>query len=341
MAGTYLLLGPEKGLKDDYIKDLKAKLDPCEVSKFYEVEDYEDEMFAQLNNNDLFAAHRLVIFEITEELKGKDKIKAIANYIAKPSDCATLVITSPELRVAPEIMGAVPKDNCVTFYEMFENQKPQWLNNYFRRNGYSITADACNAIIEKVENNVHDFENVCSQFVIFLNSMQAMQNKKTITEEDVDDYLAHTREETDFTLFGYVARRKLDSALECLHTLLRTKETSSVTAMCASRLASYFRRLLSVQINLQKGMSLETSLATKYFDNEYPIRKKKDKDIYSDASRNYGIRDIERILVTLAEYDIKIKEAPTTVQQTMMEKCLVDVIMHKGRHAKPLAFATL
>ena len=39
MAGTYLLLGPEKGLKADYIKDLKAKLEPCEVSKFYEIED--------------------------------------------------------------------------------------------------------------------------------------------------------------------------------------------------------------------------------------------------------------------------------------------------------------
>ena len=338
MAGTYLLLGPEKGLKADYIKDLKAKLEPCEVSKFYEIEDYEEEMFAQLNNNDLFAAHRLVIFEITDELKGQSKIKELASYIANPSDCATLVITSTELRVPAEIMAAVPKDNTVTFYEMFENQKPQWLNNYFRRNGFSITPEACDAIIEKVENNVHDFENVCSQFVIFLNSIQG---KKNITEEDVDDYLAHTREETDFTLFAYVARRKLDSALECLHTLLRTKETSSVTSMCASRLASYFRRLLSVQMNQQKGMSLETSFVTKYFDNEYPIKKKKDKDIYTDASRNYNLRDVERILVTLAEYDIKIKEAPSSVQQTMMEKCLIDVIMHKGKHAKPLTFATL
>jgi DNA polymerase III subunit delta len=338
MAGTYLLLGPEKGLKDDYIKSLKAKLEPCEVSKFYEVEDYEGEMFAQLNNNDLFADHRLVIFEITEELKGKDKLKALANYIANPSDCATLVITSTELRVAPELMAVVPKDNTVTFYEMFENQKPQWLSNYFKRNGYTISAEACNAIIEKVENNVHDFENVCSQFVIFLNTLEG---KKNITEEDVEDYLAHTKEETDFSLFSYVARRKLDSALECLHTLLRTKDTALVTSMCASRLASYFRRALSIQMNLQKGLSLETSFVTKYFENEYPIKRKKDKDIYTDACRNYSVRDLERCLVTLAEYDLKIKEAPASAQQTMMEKCLVDVIVHKGRHAKALAFATL
>ncbi len=338
MAGTYLLLGPEKGLKDDYIKDLKSKLEPCEVSKFYDIEDYEAEMFAQLNNNDLFADHRLVIFEITQELKGKDKIKALATYISKPSDCATLVITSTELRVSPEIMNAVPKENTVTFYEMFENQKPQWLTNYFRRNGFSITSSACEAIIEKVENNVHDFENVCSQFVIFLNTIP---NKKNITEDDVDDYLAHTKEENDFSLFSYVARRKLDSALECLHTLLRTKDTAQVTSMCASRLASYFRRTLTLEMLRQNGADFEKSFSLTYFGSEYPIRRKKDKDIYNDACRNYNIRDVERILVTLAEYDIKIKEAPVIVQQTMMEKCLLDVIVRKGRHAKPFIFASL
>ncbi len=338
MAGTYLLLGPEKGLKNDYIKDLRAKLEPCEVSKFYDIEDYEAEMFAQLNNNDLFADHRLVLFEITQELKGKDKIKALADYINKPSACATLVITSTELRVAPEIMNAVPKDNTVTFYEMFENQKPQWLNNYFRRNGFSISQTACEAIIEKVENNVHDFENVCSQFVIFLNSIP---DKKNITEEDVDEYLAHTREENDFTLFSYVARRKLDSALECLHTLLRTKDTALVTSMCASRLAANFRRMLAVELLRQNGTEAEKSFAQQYFGSEYPIRRKKDKDIYNDGMRNYNVRDIERVLVTLAEYDIKIKEAPVIVQQTMMEKCLMDVIVRKGRHAKPFVFASL
>lgn len=338
MAGTYLLLGPEKGLKNDYIKELRAKLEPCEVSKFYDIEDYEAEMFAQLNNNDLFADHRLVLFEITQELKGKDKIKAIVDFINKPSDCATLVIINSELRVAPEIMSAVPKDNCVTFYEMFENQKPQWLNNYFRRNGFSISQNACDAIIEKVENNVHDFENVCSQLVIYLSTIP---DKKNITEEDVDDYLAHTREESEFTLFAYVARRKLDSALECLHTLLRTKDTAQVTSMCASRLASYFRRTLSLEMLRQNGMEVEKSFLQSYFGGEYPVRRKKDKDIYNDACRNYNIRDTERVLVTLAEYDIKIKEAPVSVQQTMMEKCLLDVIVRKGRHAKPFVFAKL
>lgn len=345
MAGVYLLLGPEKGLKEEYIRKLKADLGSCEVSKFYGFEDYEAELFAQLNNNDLFADHKLVVLEQTQEIKAKDKVKALAEYIKKPSDCATFVMTSDELFVAPEIMGSVPEKNVVRFYEMFEGKKEEWLRSFFRRNSLSIDSAACNAIIEKVENNIHDFENVCSQLVVYLSTVPG---KTSVTADDVDDYLVHTREETDFSLFAYVARGRLDSALECLHTLLRTKDAASVTAMCASRLATYFRRALSVQMNSKKGLGMGTkgyedgsAFTTKYFEGDRPVTRLKDKEVYRDACRLYGVRDMERILVTLAEYDIRIKESGTAMQQTVMEKCLVDVIKHKGRHSKPVEFARL
>lgn len=345
MAGVYLLLGPEKGLKEEYIRKLKADLGSCEVSKFYGFEDYEAELFAQLNNNDLFADHKLVVLEQMQEIKAKDKVKALAEYIKKPSDCATFVMTSDELFVAPEIMGSVPEKNVVRFYEMFEGKKEEWLRSFFRRNSLSIDSAACNAIIEKVENNIHDFENVCSQLVVYLSTVPG---KTSVTADDVDDYLVHTREETDFSLFAYVARGRLDSALECLHTLLRTKDSASVIAMCASRLATYFRRALSVQMNSKKGLGMGTkgyedgsAFTTKYFEGDRPVTRLKDKEVYRDACRLYGVRDMERILVTLAEYDIRIKESGTAVQQTVMEKCLVDVIKHKGRHSKPVEFARL
>jgi len=345
VAGVYLLLGPEKGLKEEHIKKIKASLGDCEVSKFYGFEDYEAEFYAQLNNNDLFANHKLVILEQAQEIKTKDKIKALVNYIKNPSDCATLIISSEDLFIASEIMGAIPESDTLKFYEMFESKKEEWLRTFFKKNSFSIDSAACTSIIEKVENNIHDFENVCSQLVIY---MSTIEGKTTITANDVEDYLVHTREETDFSLFSYVARCKLSSALDCLHTLLRTKDASSVTSMCASRLATYFRRALSVQVNAQKGLGMSTStredgraFSTKYFESDRPISRFKDKEVYRDACKSYSLKDMERILVTLAEYDIKIKECGTALQQTMMEKCIIDVIKHKGRHAKQFEFATL
>lgn len=348
MGHSYLLLGPEKGLKEDAIKNIRSQIGQCDVSKFYAFEDYEAELFAQLNNNDLFADHKLVILDEVQDLKTAEKIKPLVQYIQNPSDCATLVMTSTELYVNSALMGAVEaqgKDYVLKFYELFESKKNEWLLNYFRRNGLSIDSKAITAIIEKVENNVQEFENTCSQMVIFL---KTMPDKQSVTYEDVEEFLTHTREESEFTLFAFIARGKLESALECLHTLLRTKDSASVSSLCASRLSSYFRRALSVQINVSNGcgMSLRygednTAFSKKVFEGDRPISMPKDREIYRDCCNTYSQRDIERILVTLAEYDVKIKETPVVLQSIMLERCIMDVICRKGRHGRTLEFAKL
>ena len=348
MGHSYLLLGPEKGLKEDAIKNIRSQIGQCDVSKFYAFEDYEAELFAQLNNNDLFADHKLVILDEVQDLKTTEKIKPLVQYIQNPSDCATLVMTSTELYVNSALMGAVEaqgKDYVLKFYELFESKKNEWLSNFFRRNGLSIDSKAITAIIEKVENNVQEFENTCSQMVIFL---KTMPDKQSVTYEDVEEFLTHTREESEFTLFAFIARGKLESALECLHTLLRTKDSASVSSLCASRLSSYFRRALSVQINVSNGcgMSLRygednTAFSKKVFEGDRPISMPKDREIYRDCCNTYSQRDIERILVTLAEYDVKIKETPVVLQSIMLERCIMDVICRKGRHGRTLEFAKL
>ena len=348
MGHTYLLLGPEKGLKEDAIMNIRSQIGQCDVSKFYAFEDYEAELFAQLNNNDLFADHKLVILDEVQDIKTADKVKPLVQYIQNPSDCATLILTSTELYVNSSIMGAVEtqgREYVSKFYELFESKKNEWLSNYFRRNGLSIENRAITAIIEKVENNVQEFENTCSQMVIFL---KTIPDKQSVTYEDVEEFLTHTREESEYTLFSYIARGKLESALECLHTLLRTKDSASVCSMCASRLSTYFRRALSVQINVAAGcgMSLRfgednTAFSKKVFEGDRPISMPKDREIYRDCCNTYSQRDMERILVTLAEYDIKIKETPVVLQSVMMERCIMDVICRKGRHGKTLEFAKL
>ena len=144
-----------------------------------------------------------------------------------------------------------------------------------------------------------------------------MPDKQTVTYEDIEEFLTHTREEDEFSLFSYIAKAKLESALECLHTLLRTKDSAGVASMCASRLSTYFRRALSVQINVSNGCGIglrrdedSTAFSKKVFDSDRPITMPKDREIYRDCCNNYSQRDMERILVTLAEYDIRIKETP-------------------------------
>lgn len=340
MYSVYLLLGPEKGLKEDFIKELKSSFGDAEISKFYAFDEYEEEMFAQLDNHNLFADKKIVILDEAQEIKTKEKSKPIVQYIQNPSDTVLFIIESTELYINPDIMGSIPnqKDQILKFYELFENKKSEWLENYFRRNNLLITKDACAAIIEKVENNIQEFESVCSQLVLFASNVA---DKKEITEEDIDDFLTHTRQESEFSLFGYIAEGKLESSLECLQTLLHTNDAASLAGVVAGRLANYFRRAYSIHMCLKGGQDIDSALKSKYFDSDRPISMLKDKQTYKAALSRYSARDMERILVTLAEYDIKIKEEGALLQQTVLEKCIYDIVVYKGKHPKSASFAVL
>lgn len=321
---VYMLLGPEEGRKKEFIEKLKASLGGCEISRFYGFDEYEDELYAQLMNTDLFCAYRLVILDSAEEIKRKDKTAPLAEYIRNPSENVTLVLMSKELYIDSDLMKAMPepKESIVKFYEMFENQKEQWVREYFRSNGFSIDDDAVGTIIERVENNINEFSNVCSQICIY---MGTLGDKKSIGYGDIEDFLSHTRQETEFSLFAHIAGGRTDSALECLHSILNTSDYFQL-----SLIAVYFRKVYSIHKNMQKGMDIEEALKAKFYENDRPVVMPRDKSIYKEACRRYSLRNVCRILTMLAEYDIAVKEAGTALAPTVLERCVVRIIRFKG-----------
>ena len=346
---SYLFLGPEKGLKDEAIASIKASLEAlhggCDVSKFYAFDDYEEEMFAQLNNMDFFSSYKLVILDAAHEIKTADKVKAICNYLQSPSETATLILTSEEKFINRGIMDSFPTKAVKVFYELFESEKGQWLKNFFRKGGFSIDTDACDAILEKVENNIQDMSATCSQMMVYLGTIEG---KTSVTYDDVEDFLAHTREESEFSLFGYMAHRKLESSLECFQTLIRTNDMASVTSVVPGRLAAYFRRALTVSINMSNGMGVDLSrqgdgraFSNKLYDSERPITMPKDKETYRSCVRNYTQQDLEAIIALLAQCDIEIRKTGNGMQALVMEHCISDIVVHKGRRVRILPFAEM
>lgn len=352
MGQTYLLLGPEKGLKEEFIRKIQSGLGQCEVSKFYPYDNYEEELYAQLKNDDLFAQRKLVFLDEVDAISTAAKAKPLVEYIQNPSDSVTFIMTSDSLFVNSSLMDAVKalgknsRGKSVylqTFYELGDEQKKQWLRNYFRQNGFDIEDEAVILILERVENNTLEFGIRCSSMVGFF---RKVDGKKIITYDDADKFLPHTKEEDYFSLFSYLAKGKLSSALECLHALFRAMDASGF-GITASSLATYFRRALSISININAGLGAELryggddrAFTTKYFSTDRSVLAPNMKKVYAECCKNYSQADIERILATLAEYDIRVKEAGA-MQEIMLEKCVIDIINRKGRHAETLEFAKL
>lgn len=338
---AYLLLGPETGEKELKLKEIRNNLrkqvgSELEMHRFYPFETENGEIFAALNNNSLFSEHRLVILS-QAELMNASLSGAIADYLSHPTDTATLVIISAENSIAPKIMKAVPKENTKIFYELFDNQKADWVRTYFRRFGLSITSDGVDLLLELVENNTQELRTICSQLTLF---WQTGEKTRPITEEDIQTYIHHSREEDAFTLFPAIAKGELKQSLDMVHVILGSGD-SSAGILLVSGLLWQFRRLLSIQEQRGKGASeYEAFNGAKVLGKASAIRNPRDKTTYHDAVANYDLDQCRAIITVIADTDLAVKESGSEMVPLMLEKMLYRIIVRKGGSMRSIPFAS-
>ena len=315
---AYIFLGPEVGKKQDAINDIRKKLskDDPEETVFYAGEDDASVIATALQNHSLFAQSRLFIVKNADQIKKKDDIALIASCMADPVPDTTLIMVSDENKLAAGLDNACPKENRMVFYELFENQKSEWVYSFFKREGRSIDSGGIDAILEMVENNTDALRRECSRLMFFL------PDSRPVCAEDVEQWLSHNREESAFTLFSRIAAGDLPRAIESLHTLLAAKTSASYIL---AGLASCFRKLRDY-LFLCAG-STPDSFELKKIGLSAP----KARDDYTAAARRYNAAAVDSCLALTAEYDILTRASGAALEAVLMDAYLLKIFRAAAR----------
>lgn len=324
---VYLFTGPEFGERNDAIENLKnsvsKKFGSVDNYLFYASETPVNEFMSVLQNESLFSEATFITVKNAETIKKKDEIEIILNWIKNvKSENAVLVLVSDEISVDSKIEKAVPSSNQKKFWEMYEDKKLPWLQNYFSKNGYTLTEDAGNLILSLIENNTQSLKAECSKFFI------CFPKGTKITEETVDKILTHTREENAFSLFDAMSnsqktsQERFQNSLEILQKIRLSKENSSV--MIIAGLSSCFRKLSLWHKLRLEGKNDDFNLKINGFSSA------KIKKQYLSAAKNWTSGETSAILSILAETDINIRSGGTLLENTLLEKALYEIIIKKG-----------
>lgn len=327
MAAVYLYTGPENGEKNETIQNVRSSL----KKKFGEIEEYNyyasetpvKDFMGILENESLFAEAVFVTVKNAEVIKKKEDIETITKWISSSSsETNVLILTSDEISIDTKIEKAVPAANKKIFWEMFENQKVPWIQNFFRKNGYSVQEEAAEDILEMIENNTEALKNECSRFFILF------PKGHQITAADVDSVLSHSREENAFTLFEAMAdeipqpEKRLEKAMEILQKIRLSKENASV--MIIAGLTSCFRKLLLWHKLRVQGQNDDFNLKINGFAS------KKLKTQYSKAARHWTSGQTTAILADLANSDMEIRSTGTLLEDIILQKLIYEIIVKKG-----------
>jgi DNA polymerase-3 subunit delta len=310
----WLFLGPELGEKNEALNELKAKMSANgtepELTTYYAGETPAGEMVSAMQNGSLFADSRLFIIKNAENLKKKDEVDLIASYMANPEGNTALVLISEENSIAKGLESAAGPGARRVFYELSDQRKTDWVRNFFRNAGFRLNNDAIETILELVENNTLSLQRECSRLIPFLS-----KDKETGPDE-IEKRLAHTREESAFTLFSRIAAGDFQRSLESLRTLLQAKEAP----------ISILAGLLWCFRKLRDYLFLEEAGIRDDFEyRKIGVIAPQAKRDYASASTRYNSEAAEACIRITAEYDLLLRQAYSFPDYILMDEYLYKI----------------
>lgn len=309
----YCFLGPELGEKKDAIDAIRTRLKKeCggapEETSFYIGENDVQEAVSLALNGSLFAACRMIFIKNAELIK-KEDVAALAQVIESPHDGTVIFLISDQTNIDKALEACFKGEYKKIFWELFEEKKTQYVERFFREAGCGIEKDAVSVLLEYVENNTDALRQECSKIALFVKT----EGGTRADAETIERLLAHSKQETVFSLFSAVMRADFTKSISVCRALLAAQTAPQAifgfltTAFCI--FGDY------------------CELAARGLDNDSELIKigvkKLAKKDYSSARRVYGDTASEKMLSLTAEYDI------ATRANSHLQELLMDMFLYK------------
>jgi len=316
---AWLLLGPEHGQKQDFLNELREKLtkqfrEAPEIHKFYAFETPFGQVLSLLQNGDLFAAHKLILIQNADEYKKADN-DLIKGYLKHPAAESTLVLLSDETK-ADALTRAVPKEQTKVFWEMFESQKRGWVLHHFQEIGLGMSSEAADFFLEMVDNSTDQIRLEAQKLLAFF------EKGATLSLEDLEHYLVHTKEENVFTLFEKITAGEFSKSLEVLKKILGAKETEGIGLL--GGLTWQFKNLLAFQVKMAERLAPDEAFSA------LKVFSKKAQANFQIGARRYSLADLQAILVLTSDFDQRLRQFRTEHHSLLLELYLYYIVVKKG-----------
>lgn len=321
IESAYLLAGPEAGKRAAFVSELRSAIaaadgSPPEEHRAYASETGLGELLCLLRNGSLFSSRRVVEYRGAEIIKGKEDLGALAAYLAAPAPDAVLLLVTDAFYTEKALEDAVGKDRKRTFFEMFEGEKPRWIEKRLRELGLGIDESGIEALLELVENESSALDAACSRLSI------VFPQGATIGEADVEGAIARNRQEDAFSLFERMAASGFAEALETLEAVLADRKGDAVQIIAA--LAWSFRRLCRLHALMEEGESLESACV------RLQIRSKTLQRQSAAAVRRYSRSVCERIVLLTSAFDAKARTMGAGYERVLLQLIVYGIMVKNG-----------
>ena len=340
---VYMMFGEEEFLVEEaYLKLIAGIHERNPVNYDFDVIDGDETTVEKIvdicKSYPFIAEQRTVVVKNFEKLfagrgsKKTEQTSPLAKYLESPSPFTFLIIITSEDSIngvagyksnvkatakAEKIMtGAkfpyhtlLSKYHWIEFPKVYESDFPGWISNRLKELGKTINHEAAQLIVADTNPDLRSINNEVQKLLLYV------QDKKSITLDDVHFIVGQSREHNVFELQKAVGRRDLAETLFILENMLATDRQEMLILTIMTR---YFITLWKM-IELSREFPNQFQLAGKAGVSPYFVND------YLDTLRKFSAEEIEAALIRIctAEEEFKSTNASTIY---ILQKMFLDIL---------------
>jgi DNA polymerase-3 subunit delta len=225
--------------------------------------------------------------------KGKEKAKhPFAAYIENPQPSTILVICYKYKSIDKRTAVAKLIDKNAVLFEskkLYDNQVPDWINNYLRGKDYTVGPKASAMLTEYLGTSLSKITNELDKLMINL------PPKSEITPEHIQTNIGISKDYNVFELQAAIGKRETLKANRIIN-YFASNEKDNPMVVTISSLYGYFCKILTYHFLADKKTAAAALGVHPFFVKDYEV-----------AAKNYSAGKLKSIFGYLREYDLKSK----------------------------------
>ncbi len=237
----------------------------------------------------MFAERQVVLLKEAQFMKDIEKLEP---YFESPLASTILVIAYKDKKVDSRTKFAKmlkTKAVMVTTKKMYENQLPDWVQKMVTEKGLNINAKANALLVDHIGNDLSRLEKEIDKITVNLGA------RKSITEDDIENYVGVNKEFNTFELQAAIGSRNLAKAIRIIQYFEANPKAAPIQLILPS-LYSFFSKVFMI---FGAGSNDEKAIASAIGVNPFFMKD------YMHASKIYQYQGTERALLLLHQYNLK------------------------------------
>jgi DNA polymerase-3 subunit delta len=250
----------------------------------------------------MMSEHQVVIVKEAQDIKDlvkkekedkKDKQKSVfESYLENPLPSTILVFCYKYKSIDKRTALAKLIDKNAVLFEskkLYDNQVPDWINNYLKSKGFTINQRAAGLLSEYLGTGLSKISNELDKLIINL------PPKSEITPEHIQTNIGISKDYNVFELQNSIGKKDVLKANRIINYFAANPKDNAMTVVVSS-LYGYFSKLLTYHFLPDKKTAAAAMGVHPFFLKDYEF-----------AAKNYSTAKLKAIFSYLRDYDLKSK----------------------------------